>query len=322
MKVTIVKRAILNLSLVLITPVVIGCNINIGGCSMDNEKFERSEEHTVSALGIEAIDVDTLFGSVTVEGTETDDFHITAKLTARAPSVEEAEEIARQTEIKIEPDGGTLKIYIEHPHLKSNRSVGVSFDIIMPKSMAAKIESSFGGVTISDIDADVKAETSFAEIDCSDITGLVDLKTSYGEIKCYNIDSNLVKAHTSFSSITCRDVTGKIDLNTSYGSIYCRGLTSSQIEAHSSFGSIDIECSGQTGPEPQVDISTSYGSIELEVPSNFTGTIDAKTSFGSIETRLPVAVSGEIGKDRVRGTVGTGSGRLKLETSFGSIKIK
>ncbi len=316
------KTAVLNLFLALATLIVIGCDINIGGCSMGSEKFERTEEHTIPAQGIEAIDVDTLFGSVTVTGAETDDCRVEAKLTARAPSEEEAIQIAEQTKIVIEPDGATLKIFVEHPHLKNNRSVGVSFDIAMPKSVAAEVRSSFGSVTISDIEANVKADTSFASVNCSNVTGEVDLKTSYGSINCENIESGLVRAHTSFSSITCRDVTAPVDLKTSYGTINCRDLTSTEIKAHSSFGSVDIECSDQTDSEPQADVSTSYGSIKFKTPSNFSGTVDAKTSFGSIETLLPVTISGEISKDRVSGTVGTGNGRLKLETSFGSIKIK
>jgi hypothetical protein len=316
------KTAVLNLFLALATIIVVGCDINIGGCSMGNEKFERTEEHTIPMQGIGAIDVDTLFGSVTVIGAETNNCQIEAKLTARAPSVEEAEQIAQQTEIKIEPDGATLKISVEHPHLKNNRSVGVSFDITMPKSVAAEARSSFGSITVSNVEANVKADTSFAAVNCSNVTGEVDLKTSYGSIKCRNVESGLVRAHTSFSSIHCNDVIAPVDLQTSYGSINCKNLTSNQIEAHSSFGSVDIECSEKTNPELQADVSTSYGSIKLKAPSNFSGTIDAGTSFGSIETLLPVTISGQIGKDRISGTVGTGSGRLKLETSFGSIKIK
>jgi DUF4097 and DUF4098 domain-containing protein YvlB len=316
------KTAVLNLLLALTALVVIGCNINIGGCSMGSEKFERTEEHTVPVQGIEAIDVDTLFGSVTVTGAPTDECHIEAELTARAPSLEEAEQIAEQTKVVIEPDGATLKIFVEHPHLKSNRSVGVSFNISMPKSVAAEVRTSYGSVKLANIEANVKAGTSFAAVNCSDVTGQVDLKTSYGSIKCENIESESVKAHTSFSSINCRDVAAPVDLKTSYGSINCKNLTADNIKAHSSFGSVDIECSDRTDPQLIADISTSYGSIEFKIPDGFAGTVDAKTSFGSIKTSTPITVSGEIDKDKMRGTVGSGSGQLKLKTSFGSIKIK
>ncbi len=316
------QRILLNLFFGLVTLAVVGCDINICGCSPGNAKYERAEEHTVPMGGIEAIDVDTMFGSVTVAGDETDECRIEAKLTARAPSNQEAEQIAEQTKIKIEPVGEMLKVYIDKPQLKNNRSVGVSFNITMPKSVAAKVHSCYGGIKLSDLEADVIADTSFASVECSNVTGNADLKTSYGSINCKNVKAGGVKARTSFSSISCHNVVAAIDLKTSYGSIDCRNLTSSRIEAHSSFGSVDIECSDQTALELIADVSTSYGSIEFKAPAGFSGTVDAETSFGSIQTLLPVTVSGEISKDRVSGTVGTGSGRLALKTSFGSIKIK
>jgi len=281
------QRILLNLFMSIITLTVIGCNINIGGCCCGgpNAKFSRTEDHAISANGISTVDVDTCFGAVTVTGAETETCHIEAELTARAPSEEEAKQVAEQTEIKIETVSGTLKIFIEKPYLKNNRSVGVSFDIIVPKSLATKVHTSFGSVKLSDLYSSVNADTSFGSISCSNVTGSVDLKTSYGSIICKNIESENLKAHTSF-------------------------------------GGVDIECSDQTGPELIADVSTSYGGIEFKAPAGFSGAVDARTSFGSIKTLLPITVSGEIGKDSLSGTVGTGKGRLVLKTSFGSIKIK
>lgn len=322
MKKASTPKILLDLLLGLMTLTALGCGIHIGGCSFTQLTYERTEQHTVSMAGITAIDVDTFFGTVTVTGTETDDCRIEAQLTARAPSAEEAKTIAERTKIRIEPADGTVKIFVESPHLKSNHSVGVSFDITMPKSVAAKVHSSYGSVQLSNLQADVKAKTSYASIHCSNVTGDVDLKTSYGSIKCKDIRSDGVKAKTSFSSISCSNVTGPVELKTSYGNISCANLTSNEIEAHSSFGSIDIECSDQTGPQLQADVSTSYGSIEFKTPAGYSGSIEAKTSFGSIKTDLPITVSGKVGKDRISGTVGTGNGTLNLKTSFGSIRIK
>jgi len=322
MRRTNAPKTLLNIVLALLTVTVLGCDINIGGCSFTQASYERAEQHTVPMAGIKAIDVDTLFGAVTVTGAEANDCRIEAQLTARAPSAEEAKTIAEQTKIRIEPADGTLKLFVEKPPLRNNRSVGVDFNITMPKSIAADVHSSYGSAKLSNIRADVKAKTSYASIQCSNVTGSVDLQTSYGSIKCEGITSDNIKAKTSFSSISCSNVTGPVDLKTSYGNINCRNLASSRIEAHSSFGSVDIECSDQTGPELAADVSTSYGSIEFKTPAGYSGSIEAGTSFGSIQTDLPVTVKGQLGKDRLTGTVGTGNGRLNLDTSFGSIKIK
>jgi DUF4097 and DUF4098 domain-containing protein YvlB len=323
MKKNRVKSTLLCIPIFLLTLTLQGCFININGCCQDNKfEFKRTEEHTISADGITALDIDTFFGSVTVKGDDINYINITADVKAGAPTVEEAQQITEQTEIKIEPVNGTLRIFIKKPKMADSRSLGVSFNITMPKSVAAKLKSSFGSVKVTDLAADVKADTSFASIECSNIKGSLDLETSYGSIDCKDIKSEKLKAHTSFASISCRDVTGRVDLQTSYGSIDCDNLITEKIDAHSSFGNIDINCSDQSPANLAADVSTSYGGIDFDVPAAFAGAVKADTSFGSIKTRLPITVSGEIGKDSLSGTVGTGKGELKLKTSFGSINIK
>jgi hypothetical protein len=111
-------------------------------------------------------------------------------------------------------------------------------------------------------------------------------------------------------------------LETSYGSVICRNIISTDIKAKSSFGGIEIFCSPVTPAQINAEVATSYGRIEFKAPPGFSGAVDLETSFGSIETKLPVTVKGRISKDRIRGTIGEGKGKLRLKTSFGGIRVK
>jgi DUF4097 and DUF4098 domain-containing protein YvlB len=62
--------------------------------------------------------------------------------------------------------------------------------------------------------------------------------------------------------------------------------------------------------------------VELTTPKNFSGEVEASTHNGSIKTELPITVKGKVSKKRLTGTIGTGQGKLYLETHNGSIKIK
>ncbi|MGD2095779.1 MAG: DUF4097 family beta strand repeat-containing protein, partial [Phycisphaerales bacterium] len=75
---------------------------------------------------------------------------------------------------------------------------------------------------------------------------------------------------------------------------------------------------------PVCDISliTHNGSIELESPPNFSAEVNASTHNGSINTDLPITVKGKVSKRRLVGTIGTGEGKLRLETHNGSIRIR
>ncbi|MHC4155683.1 MAG: DUF4097 family beta strand repeat-containing protein [Planctomycetota bacterium] len=260
-----------------------GCCNNMGGCPQ--ARHERTEELTVSMAGLEAVDVETSFGSIRIVGGDVAECRIKAEIFAKASSDEEARELAEQAKVKAEPVGGTLRIFVEKPRLGNDRCIGASFEITVPKQTGLECRTSYGSVRVRDIQGDIRARTSF-------------------------------------DSIKTEDTQGAVDLDTSYGSVTCRNITSTDIKAESSFGNIEIHCSPATPAQINADVKTSYGSIEFEAPEGFSGAVDLETSFGSIETKLPVTVKGRISKDRIRGAIGQGNGRLRLNTSFGSIRMK
>lgn len=260
-----------------------GCGINIG--CWGKAKVKRTDELSAQLSPGSIVTVKTDFGSITVKGAETDRCDVIAKIWVQAPTKEEAEQIAEKVRIKLEPDGNKLAIKVEKPHLKNNRSIGVSFDITVPGQTS------------------IECDTSFGSIDLSDLIGDIDVRTS-------------------FASVNAKNITGVVKLNTSYGQINGRNINSPEIKAHSSFGSIDIVCSDSTPADMIADVDTSYGSIDFTTASNFAGDVELSTSFGSIKTDLPITVKGDLGKEYIKGSVGSGSGRLSLKTSFGSIKVK
>lgn len=260
-----------------------GCCVNIGGCSQ--AKYERTDALVAELEPGSTVIVETHFGSVTVTGGDVTDCRVTAEIRVHAPTEQEAAEIAEQVTVRLVGSGKTLTVDIEKPDLSCNQSVSVSFDITVPNQ---------------------------TNLECD---------TSYGAIKFANVDGN-VSGKTSFASIECENIRGSIYLDTSYGSITCRNITSPELTAKSSFGAIDIVCSASTPSEIIANASTSYGSINFGAPVGFSGQVDLATSFGSIKTNLPVTVKGPLSKERIRGTVGSGKGKLALKTSFGSITIK
>jgi DUF4097 and DUF4098 domain-containing protein YvlB len=62
--------------------------------------------------------------------------------------------------------------------------------------------------------------------------------------------------------------------------------------------------------------------VEFVAPPNFSAEVNVSTHNGSIKTDIPITVTGKVRKGRLTGTIGTGEGKLHLETHNGSITIK
>lgn len=342
------------------------CSLLIGsGCEIDeilsSAKYKRTENLSAPLEPGLNLVAETNAGSISVTGADVNDCSVTATIFVKAPTEEEAKEIAEKVKIKAETADKTLIVKAEKPPVKKKRSIGISFEIIAPKQTDVKCSSSFGTIKLADIRGNVKAKTSSGSITAENIKGSAQLDTSFGSINCINISDGDIKlktssgkitltkavfgdcdAHTSFGSITSSELTGNslklksnsgsinltevsadtTNIHTSFGRITCRKITSTDLTAKSNSGSIDIACSPSAPAEINADVVTSFGSIDFAAPPNFSGQVELATSFGTIKTGLPITIIGEVSKKKLSGKIGEGKGKLRIQTKSGSIKIK
>lgn len=274
----------------LLAGLAFGVIIAVGGCCINfgwwnQQQYERTEQVSAPIDQARQISVDTSFGDITIIGADTNDCNVTAKITGQAPSMDEAKSLAEQTKIKLETDGNTLVVRAEKPHLSRKRSVLITYDIVVPTRTSIKCKSSFGKIKLTNI-------------------------------------RGVVSAHTSFGNVEAENITGRMDLDTSYGKVNCRQITCAEFLANTSFGDVEVVFSNACPNDLISKITTSYGNVDADVPTNFTGDVVVETSFGKVRTELPIMIKGEVSKTRLTGTVGEGNGKLNFKTSFGSVTIK
>jgi DUF4097 and DUF4098 domain-containing protein YvlB len=335
-----------------------GCEISMGG--WPQAKYERTVQKQVPLAAGSTVVTETSFGSVTVVGADVTDCNVTAKIFAQAPTEQEAQEIAEQVQIKLEQVGNTLEIKAEKPRLQKNRSIGVSYNIIVPKQTSVECSSSYGRIELSDLQGYVKGKTSSGKINSENIQGSTQLRTSYGSITCKNISGDNVYLRSSSGSIKVENIRGSAELDTSYGSITCNDFSNGDIklrsssgritltkasfgdcDAHTSYGSVTCEelkgnliklhsGSGKisltnASANSTADISTSYGRIlcrQITTPE-----LIAKSSSGGIDIAFSESAPSEIDAEAVTSygsidfiTPPGFTGQVELSTGYGSIK--
>lgn len=129
------------------------------------------------------------------------------------------------------------------------------------------------------------------------------LQTSNGSISVEGVRGEM-RAETLNGSVHLREVAGNVDVSTTNGSVIF-DLTNSATAGWSSSG---------------FKLSTTNGSVRLNVPRDFSARVEASTVNGSIHTDFPVTVSGEIGK-HMNFTLGSGGPLVEAKTVNGSVRI-
>ena len=283
----------------------VGCQIFVSGCSIGPRVlYEKTVEQQHALAAGSAVDVKTSSGSIKIDGIDTHQCHVVARIRVRAETEEQAAEIAEQIVILITPTPLGLEIRADQPKLR-NVSISISYDVTVPNQTSVVCNSSSGSLKVKDIEGDVNARTSSGSVRCETLLGeSAILGSSSGSIHLNDAKLN-----------TCQ-------LHTSSGSIHGHQIDCANIKANVSSGSITIVCAQTAPPELKADLQTSSGSVNLTVPQAYKGQVDLSTSSGSIHTDFPVTVQGKISKKHLVGTVGQGTGTIRLKSSSGSVRLK
>ncbi len=223
-------------------------------------------------------------GSITITGADVTDCNLTATIIARAMTEENAQKLAGETKIKLEPSGNRLIAKIEKPTFMTNRSVCVNLDITVPNHTDLELTTHNGRVRITNITGCINGTTHNGGVTAEQTSGTIEL-------------------HTHNGSVTCREVSGDVKLYT-----------------HN--GKINAVYSKDAASVCNVSMETHNGGIDFTAPPNFSAVVEASTHNGSINSDLPITVSGKINRRKLTGTISTGEGKLHLESHNGSIKIR
>lgn len=253
------------------------------GC-IPTARYERVVHLSEPVGSAKVFEVETHNGSITVNGAATNMCDVTATITARADTEENAKKLADKVQVWLDTSGEKIAARIEKPDLVGWQHVGVAFDVKITNHINLKLVTHNGSVEVSNITGEVEATTHNGAVMTRNVTGNHSLTTHNGRI-------------------SCRQISGDIEL-----------------ETHN--GSVDVVYTDNAPTPGKVDIVTHNGDIDFTSPPNFSAKADISTHNGSIRTALPITVVGEVSKKELRGTIGSGEGRLHLETHNGSIEIK
>ncbi len=256
------KKVSLFCLLCLLTISTGGC-ININGWS--RFEYEKTSKLDAPFASGSTLALENDVGSITIEGQEVDGCDVTATITAKAPTEEEAQKLAEKTKIALEQDGDTLTVKITRPPNKRRRSVSISFNIIIPKQTALRIGSDVGEIRVSNITEKIRARTDVGKISCREISGDIDLQADVGKI-----DVVYSKDAPAACNVTLRTDVGSIDITTPPE---CSAAVQADTDVGSITTDLPLTVRGRVGKNLQGTIGAGEGKMYL------------KTDVGSIRIR-------------------------------------
>lgn len=321
------------------------------------EKIEKA--FSVNAGG--SLTIVSEFGAIDIQTAEQDKVEVIVTKESKSKLAKASQEVLKDFELAFEHEGsdvridGAFKRGREHWRKKLNR-LKIHFLVTVPRQYNIDLDTSSGGISVADLDGNVRAKTSGGNLRLGDIAGTVwgrtsggnieltscggqaELKTSGGSIEVVNVAGD-VQARTSGGNLRFGAVQGSIWGKTSGGSIKvakCSGgadvqTSGGNIILQNVGGSVNAKTSGGnihafmiTQPDSDCSLHTSGGGITTILIPDIAVDVEAETSGGHVSTDFVVesVIQGKVAKNRLKGSINGGGPLLKLRTSGGNIHLQ
>jgi DUF4097 and DUF4098 domain-containing protein YvlB len=197
---------------------------------------------------------------------------------------------------------------------------GARFTLHIPrKAILDRITSSNGSIRTQDGAGPARLRTSNGSIHVQDLNGNLDAVTSNAAVELMNVSGDAT-VHTTNGHVHADQLTGTLDAGTSNAGIQAVIAESNRpVRLDTTNGSVELQLPKDFSSD--VHISSSNAGITVRAPGQPNARVSAHTSNASISCDFDVKGDVTREKTRLEGTIGAGGPIFDLSTSNGGIRL-
>ena len=147
--------------------------------------------------------------------------------------------------------------------------------------------------------------------------------TVTGDVKGHGLRGG-VEARSVSGDVLLDDVTGPVvEAQSVSGDLTLDGVRADEVTAHTVSG--DVEFSGDIRPRGDYDLKSLSGDVVMRIPRNAGAEVTGSTFSGDFRSSFGIttrATSRHTGSQRIDGTIGDGSARIRVESFSGDVAIR
>jgi hypothetical protein len=209
--------------------------------------------------------------------------------------------------------------------------------VLVPSGQKLTVRLVAGKTQISGIDAKLSVSQGAGPVESRGTRGALSVNTGSGTVRVAEAQGD-VELDTGSGSVTVSGVRGaRLSMDTGSGDVRVSDAEVGILLADTGSGSVDLDAvradeirldtgSGTIRLDLQSDVSlldadTGSGDVTVTVPAKLGAEFDVETGSGGIEMEVAHEVF-EASRSHVRGRIGDGRGRIRVETGSGGVRIQ
>jgi DUF4097 and DUF4098 domain-containing protein YvlB len=186
-----------------------------------------------------------------------------------------------------------------------------------------KVSSSFEAIDVTDLTGaglEITNQNGAVSIKNSTVDGKIQIETSFDKIDLAEVHADGYRLVNQNGEISLNGAQGELELSTSFENILVTNAQDAVLKITNQNGRISF--SGSLNLSADHSVVTSFDDVVISIPSTTAVNLDVSTSFGEIQSDIPLTMSGQISEDSWSGKLNGGGKLLKIENQNGSVKIK
>jgi hypothetical protein len=239
-----------------------GC-ITVVGDSLQG-KAKRTDNLTAPVGDAKAMRITTNVGAIKLEPAEPAEVRVTADITVKAKTDEQAEELLQGVRITAEPSGDTFVVKAEKPSGFGRNQLNVDFTITAPAGLRLDCTTNVGDIRINGFTSRIETHTDVGSITCTGLRDRVSLHTNVGDIRAaYASDASAAVDVSASTNVGNIDFTGPSQVSANVAAAANVGdiHTDRPLAVKGSLGKSIRASLGAA--EGQIDLRTNVGSISI-----------------------------------------------------------
>ena len=208
--------------------------------------------------------------------------------------------------------------------------------IIVPPGRSVFLRNGVGETTLENVDGQINVSVASSRVRASHVRGSLSLETGSGGVEVTDMTGTLRIESGSGGAVLDGIRGGALNVEVGSGSLRGRSIEVSELSADVGSGGVRLAGvrtptlrldagSGRSeiellAPVDAVTIESGSGGVTLRLPASLDATLDVETGSGGIDTDFEVVVQRKE-RGTLRGTVGKGRGRIRIEAGSGAVRL-
>jgi hypothetical protein len=271
---------------------------------VNNLRVELTKSYTVGEAALLEMNID--FANVTIETAAVNEIKFVMTASGLKDDEKCIQEVQEQFEMATRATANgasiTLDGVFEKCKVRQSCNVKVTVQIIIPTKTRVYGTSSFGNVTMKTLVDEARLRCDYGNVVCEGLWSYSnDIVVEFGNLEVWG--SNGGKFNVQYGNFALGKLQGSAKISAEFGNIQLSQVTK--------------EC-------PYLDIRAGYGNVELSLDTECSFGLDVKSYYGRVDLddAIKIARSEKDYTEEIRkGTIGSGSGTLKVEAEFGNVEI-